>query len=68
MKTKNGHDVIIHDMNGPGTYCIKGTVIMPGRQRNRYHIWDKRGRTYFFRESGFDLDIATALTQENTKC
>lgn len=57
MKTKNGYTVVIHTMDGTGTYCIKGTIIMPGRKHNKYQIWDKYGRLYFFKESGFDLDM-----------
>lgn len=62
MKTKNGHDVIVHEWDGKGTYCIKGSVLIPGKQP-KYHIWDKQGRTYFFTESGYDLD----LTQDSKK-
>ena len=58
MKTKNGYEVQIHDMHGKGTYCIKGSIIIPKKQPI-YNIWDKKGRLFFFKESEFDLDLTS---------
>ena len=54
VKTKNGHEVIIHELKCKGTFCIKGTILKKGRKW-RYDIWLENGRYSIFRESGFDL-------------
>jgi hypothetical protein len=58
LQTVNGHQVVIHDMNGTGSFPIKGTIMKkPPHDGNplRYEIWQANGRVSVFNPSGWDL-------------
>lgn len=64
LQTANGHDVLIHNMHGPGTFPIKGTILKKPPKQNlplRYEIWKADGRVGLFGISGWDL----ILEEEN---
>jgi len=39
---------------------IKGTVVMPGRQRNKYTIWQEDGKKFFFTSTELDIALNSA--------
>lgn len=56
-ETRNGHSVAIHEIHGPGTFAAKGTIRLPGKQRERleFNIWHVSGRFMPIGEHQWDV-------------
>lgn len=60
-KTRGGDTVEIHEWNGGGTFCIKGTIYRHdektnfGHQKKEYGIWNTVGKARILEDHADDI-------------